>query len=188
VIRRPGDDLHHFDSMLLPDGVISPVALRVSDVRQSSRGHNCSLPDLCGEPSHNDDGFLSVQSFLWCYGGVGMAVSSFPAGWYLDSQDAGLVRWWDGVQWTVNTQPARQPAQPSNSIASGAIAQLGSTRHGRPGRKRHLQAEVDRLRQVVDAMGITEQQQVQTEIVRLQQELSGCGLSRQSYPASWSRP
>ena len=47
----------------------------------------------------------------------------------------------------------------------------GSARHSWFGRKRDLQAEVDRLRQIVDAMGITEQQQLQAEVGRLRQEL-----------------
>ena len=47
----------------------------------------------------------------------------------------------------------------------------GSARHGWFGRKRDLQAEVDQLRQIVDAMGITEQQQLQAEVGRLRQEL-----------------
>ena len=28
-----------------------------------------------------------------------------PAGWYQDYQDAALLRWWDGTQWTAHTQP-----------------------------------------------------------------------------------
>ena len=47
----------------------------------------------------------------------------------------------------------------------------GSARHGWFGRKRDLQAEIDQLRQIVDAMGITEQQQLQAEVGRLRQEL-----------------
>ena len=30
-------------------------------------------------------------------------------GWFPDQQVPGLLRWWDGTQWTVNTQPAGQP-------------------------------------------------------------------------------
>lgn len=33
---------------------------------------------------------------------------SMPAGWYPDPQYPGFVRWWDGVGWTVHTQPQRQ--------------------------------------------------------------------------------
>jgi hypothetical protein len=30
-----------------------------------------------------------------------------PAGWYPDTQNASLVRWWDGAAWTDKTQARR---------------------------------------------------------------------------------
>jgi seryl-tRNA synthetase len=112
-----------------------------------------------------------------------MAVSTIPAGWYPDNQDAALLRWWDGGQWTGLTQPARPTPQPGFSVPDGgtaadtgnvsaAPAQPAGARHGWPGRKRDLQAEVDRLRQVVDAMGIPERDQLQAEIAQLQEDLA----------------
>jgi uncharacterized coiled-coil DUF342 family protein len=53
-----------------------------------------------------------------------------------------------------------------------APAHPAGARHGWPGRKRDLQAEVDRLRQVVDAMGIPERDQLQAEIAQLREDLA----------------
>jgi hypothetical protein len=112
-----------------------------------------------------------------------MAVSTIPAGWYPDNQDAALLRWWDGVQWTGLTQPARPTPEPGFSVPDGrtaadtgnviaAAAQPAGARHGWPGRKRDLQAEVDRLPQVVDAMGIPERDHLQAEIAQLREDLA----------------
>ncbi|MEO6533592.1 MAG: DUF2510 domain-containing protein [Pseudolysinimonas sp.] len=68
-----------------------------------------------------------------------------PAGWYPDRNEANVVRWWDGQQWTDNTQstaPAAAafeqpvsaadfgwtaPAQnPVAQVASAAVAQVGA--------------------------------------------------------------
>jgi len=106
-----------------------------------------------------------------------------PAGWYPDNEDAALLRWWDGVQWTGHTQPARPTPKPGFPVPDGgraadtgnviaAPAHPAGARHGWPGRKRDLQAEVDRLRQVVDAMGIPERDQLQAEIAQLREDLA----------------
>jgi hypothetical protein len=42
------------------------------------------------------------------------------AGWYPDPQDAGNVRWWDGVQWT----PATQLATPTSTTESSLDLRL----------------------------------------------------------------
>lgn len=48
-----------------------------------------------------------------------------PAGWYPDPAGAPQQRWWDGLQWTENLQPATQQAvQPAEPLAvSQPIAQ-----------------------------------------------------------------
>lgn len=111
-----------------------------------------------------------------------MAFGAVPAGWYPDIQDAALLRWWDGEQWTVHTQPAYaqpawQPAAvPASSVHNGerAVEHAGGDhpnsdgpKHSRPGRKRDLQAENDRLRQALDSLGVAERDQLRTELAQL---------------------
>jgi hypothetical protein len=100
-----------------------------------------------------------------------VVATSIPAGWYPDNQDTALVRWWDGGQWTPFTQAAQLPAGPKNEAAKFSPAHEGPARHTLSGRKRDLQAEVARLQQIVDAMGVTEQEQLRAEISRLREEL-----------------
>lgn len=38
-----------------------------------------------------------------------------PAGWYPDPQDASLLRWWDGSQWTTHTQSNPAWVQPASA-------------------------------------------------------------------------
>ena len=35
-----------------------------------------------------------------------------PAAWYPDQQQPGMLRWFDGAQWTEHTAPANQPPPP----------------------------------------------------------------------------
>ena len=110
-----------------------------------------------------------------------MAMGAVPAGWYPDHQDAGLLRWWDGTQWTAHIQPRPVPAPvppdtPAARTASTAAAavQPGSGRHERrPERKRDLHAEVDRLRQTLDGIGVAERDQLAAEVTRLRDEVAG---------------
>jgi len=41
-------------------------------------------------------------------------------GWYADSEDPGLIRWWDGTQWTSNTRPA-PTAEPASDPQPGPL-------------------------------------------------------------------
>ena len=109
-----------------------------------------------------------------------MAVEAFPAGWYQDYQDAAMLRWWDGTQWTVHTQlppgaGAVLEGGPGGA-ASGApgmgAGQPVSGRHERrPASKRDLNAEVDRLRQALGGLGATERDQLAAEVSRLRDEV-----------------
>lgn len=56
---------------------------------------------------------------------------SQPAGWYDDPEDAEVLRYWDGVQWTTHTSPRRRPGLGQTSAAqsgqqSGSDQQYGS--------------------------------------------------------------
>ena len=107
-----------------------------------------------------------------------MAVGTVPAGWYPDNQDAALLRWWDGTQWTAHTQPRPVPVPVPPGTQAGrtvsdaaAAAQPGSGRHERrPERKRDLHAEVERLRQTLDSLGVTERDQLAAEVAGLRDE------------------
>ena len=111
-----------------------------------------------------------------------MGVGSVPAGWYQDNQDAALLRWWDGTQWTTHAQPRAgsvpvspppQAAGPAGAVAAAAVSQSASGRHERhSGGRRDLQAEVDRLRQALDGLGVTEREQLAAEVTRLRDDVA----------------
>ena len=45
----------------------------------------------------------------WAAVGTLAAMSTPQPGWYPDPQDTSLIRWWDGQQWSSETQPADEP-------------------------------------------------------------------------------
>jgi len=52
-----------------------------------------------------------------------------PAGWYVDPSNPGLVRWWDGSQWTAHTSPApHQQASPAATPPAPLIPMPGGQR------------------------------------------------------------
>jgi len=107
-------------------------------------------------------------------------------GWYPDSHDFSLVRWWDGARWTDFTEPAR-PAVPifpgvaannSDARSSGTAGEWAPPVLGTvpeqvkvPGRKRDLQAEVERLRRVVESLGVRQRDELRAELRWLGEEL-----------------
>ncbi|MER7796595.1 DUF2510 domain-containing protein [Microbacterium sp. NPDC096154] len=66
------------------------------------------------------------------------------AGWYPDPQDAAMLRWWDGAQWSAQTQPLPteppqtppwqaepgQPYPPPVYAPRESVPQLGGLRFG----------------------------------------------------------
>jgi seryl-tRNA synthetase len=107
-----------------------------------------------------------------------MAVETVPAGWYPDNQAAAVLRWWDGTQWTAHTQPRPVPADPepgagTNADGAASVAKATAGRHERhSGSKRDLHAEVDRLRQELDGLGVSEREQLSANVVRLRDEVA----------------
>ncbi|MBW9120777.1 DUF2510 domain-containing protein [Microbacterium trichothecenolyticum] len=41
--------------------------------------------------------------------------------WYPDPHVPGLMRWWDGTQWTSDTRPAPRPTQTTNGAAATGL-------------------------------------------------------------------
>jgi small-conductance mechanosensitive channel len=109
--------------------------------------------------------------------GRGVALGTVPAGWYPDNQDAAVLRWWDGNQWTFHTKPRQGPLPAAGAPADGTatVGQAGlpaSGRHERrPASKRDLHVEVDRLQHTLDGLGVTERDQIATEVGQLRAEL-----------------
>ena len=52
-----------------------------------------------------------------------------PAGWYPDRNEANLVRWWDGAQWTDETQLTAPAAVAFEQPVSVAAFGLGASEH-----------------------------------------------------------
>ena len=41
-----------------------------------------------------------------------------PSGWYDDPNDAGLLRYWDGVVWTSHVAPKKSPTVEQSHIGA----------------------------------------------------------------------
>jgi Protein of unknown function (DUF2510) len=56
-----------------------------------------------------------------------MGVGTVPPGWYPDRQDAALLRWWDGAQWTGHIQPRTGPVPVAVNSQAGGSAGAATT-------------------------------------------------------------
>ena len=45
-----------------------------------------------------------------------------PFGWYPDPAGSGLLRWWDGAQWTERLERPRPEVQPAFGYSSSKLA------------------------------------------------------------------
>lgn len=106
-----------------------------------------------------------------------MTTQAVPQGWYQDPQTPTLFRWWDGIQWTDQTQPAPTvappPPPPPPPAATGQPTPPAPAEQHRRlfGGKRDLEEEVARLNEVIASLGVPEREALQREITQLKIEL-----------------
>ena len=118
-----------------------------------------------------------------------MTTQAVPQGWYQDSQNPSVLRWWDGAQWTAQTQPAPPAAPPPPPRASyQAPDTRGATapepRHRLFGGKRELEEEVTRLNGIVESLGVNERSALQAEIAQLKVDVPALTAEQATLTAS----
>jgi hypothetical protein len=97
-----------------------------------------------------------------------------PVGWQLWVEDLSGqqgLRGWDIIQRTVDAAPVAPVPAPLSSGPSGPGPWLNDPQMKVSGRKRDLQAEVGRLRNAVEGLGLREQEELRAEIGHLRAEL-----------------
>ncbi len=107
--------------------------------------------------------------------------TSVPAGWYPDGSRPGLLRWWDGTQWTSHTQqdpsaisvPAPAPAVVEPSRPAPVAAESAKRKPGLFGGvgKRKLEDEVEELRAALSASGALSALEIARETERVRAQL-----------------
>jgi Domain of unknown function (DUF4041)/Protein of unknown function (DUF2510)/Meiotically up-regulated gene 113 len=100
-----------------------------------------------------------------------MTTQAVPQGWYPDPQQPELLRWWDGTQWTPQTQPAPIAAPPPPVVAQSGQGGAPAPRHRLFGGKHELEDEVTRLNGILDSLGVNEREALQGEVARLNVEV-----------------
>lgn len=100
-----------------------------------------------------------------------------PQGWYPDPNDATILRWWDGTQWTSHTHPRVQDA-PTSVVQTPPVAQSGDPKRPKPklfGKGQALDeahAEIDQLRAQLSRLGVMDVVELQAERDRLHAEVA----------------
>jgi hypothetical protein len=100
-----------------------------------------------------------------------MTTQAVPQGWYPDPQHPEFLRWWDGTQWTAQTQPGPTAGSPAPPAAPSSQGGGPEQRHRLFGGKHELEDEVARLNGVINSLGVNERAALQAEIARLNVEL-----------------
>lgn len=102
-------------------------------------------------------------------------MTTTPQGWYPDPNDASIVRWWDGQQWTSHTEqrvPAEQTQKQPAAVSAGGGKRPKPKLFGKGQALDEANAEVERLRGELVRLGGMAVVDLQAERDRLQAEVA----------------
>ena len=101
-----------------------------------------------------------------------MATPGSPSpGWYPDPRDPSIVRWWDGNAWGPQTHPAAPVAPAQQTVESHKP-------RGLFGGRRELEAEVARLNEELNRLGVPEREALRAEVAQLRAEVPNLRAER----------